>query len=297
MHTVEIPDKKLKLYVPEHLGECNQEQYINMCSLLFGYITQQLTFEEVKTHGIYYLLNMKPSGKVIEETELIKFGNINLLSELVETFFEEGEENQKVIKQYYINNPIEKIVGATKNYYGPSNEFNNVKFGEYVDALSHFADFHATGETEYLYYLIATFYREKRFLTKNVENFTKDKRVKYNTERVSDLAKVFKFQNIGVIYGFYLLFASFQKYLTTAKLYVEGKEIDLSILFNGDEVVESELPGIGMKSTLYTISESGIFGTLKEVRETSLWEILIRMYDIRKRDLDAEAQHKQQKPN
>lgn len=296
MHTVEIPDKQLKLYVPEHLGECNQEQYINMCKLLFGYLTQQLNFEEVKTHGIYYLLNMEPSSKIIEDTEIVKFGNINLLAELIETFFEEGpEENQKVIKQYYINNPIKTIRSATKNYYGPADEFNNVKFGEYVDALSHFADFHATGETEYLFLLAATFYREKRIFTKNVENFTKDKRIKYNPERVDKLAKVFKFQDIGVIYGFYLLFASFQKYLTTAKLYVEGKEIDLSILFDGDEVVESELPGIGMKSTLYTIAESGIFGTLKEVRETSLWEILIRMYDIRKRDLDAEAKQNQPK--
>ncbi|WP_372744274.1 hypothetical protein [Lutibacter sp.] len=293
MHTVEIPDKNIKIYVPEHLGECSAEQYINMCNLAFKFITNQINYTEFKTHGIYYLLNMVPSQKVDEATEIQKFSNLSLLADLVDSFFETNEEGTvKTIKQFYINNPIYKIVGASKNYYGPSNEFNNVKFGEYVDALSHFADFHETGETQYLYLLMATFYREKRSKKLSKEKFTKDIRVVYNSERVDKLAKVFRVQNIGVIYGFYLLFASFQKYLTTAKLYVQGKEIDLSILFDGEETIESDIPGIGMKSTLYTIAESGIFGTLKEVRNTPLWEVLIRMYDIRKRDLDAIAQQK-----
>jgi hypothetical protein len=294
MHIVEIPDKNIKIYVPEHLGECDAEQYINMCNLIFRELTKQINFEELKVHGIYYLMNMKASKKVDNETDLIKFSNVTQLAELVESFFEAGEEeNQKVIKQYYINNPIYKIRGAITNYYGPTDEFNNVKFGEYVDALSHFADFHATRETKYLFMLMATFYREKKILSTNVEDFTKDIRIKYNAERVSELAKAFEIQDIGVIYGFYLLFASFQKYLTSAKLYIEGKEIDLSILFDDSKFTESEVPGIGMKSTLYTVAESGIFGTLKEVRETPLWEILVRLYDIRKRDLDVIANSKQ----
>ena len=294
MHTVEIPDNNLKIYIPEHLGECNQEQYINMSNLAFKFIANQINFTEFKTHGIYYLMNMVPSTKVDEKTEDHKFSNLSLLADLVESFFETNEEGTiKTIKQYYINNPIYKVRGATKNYYGPSNEFNNVKFGEYVDALSHFADFHETGETQFLYLLMATFYRERRETKQSLEKFTKDERIAYNPERVDKLAETFKVQNIGVIYGFYLLFASFQKYLTTAKLYVEGKEIDLSILFDGAAPVESDIPGIGMKSQLYSIAESGIFGTLKEVRATSLWEILIRMYDITKRDLDHIARSKQ----
>jgi hypothetical protein len=293
MHLVEIPEKNIKLYIPEHLGECSASQYIDMCNLVFRQITNQITFDELKVHGIYYLMNMKHSKKVNEETELIKYSNISALADLVESFFEDGEENQKIIKQYYINNPIYKITGAVKNYYGPTDEFNNVKFGEYVDALSHFADFHATRETRYLFSLLATFYREKKILSSNVEDFTKDIRIKYNPERVDELAKAFEIQNIGVIYGFYLLFASFQKYLTTAKIYIEGKEIDLAILFDESNFVESEVPGIGMKSTMYTIAESGIFGNLKEVREAPLWEILVRLYDIRKRDLDVIANSKQ----
>ena len=40
---------------------------------------------------------------------------------------------------------------------------------------------------------------------------------------------------------------------------------------------------------LYSMAESGIFGELEKVRKTNFWEIFIRMYDIRKRDLDMQA--------
>ena len=126
----------------------------------------------------------------------------------------------------------------------------------------------------------------------SLEKFTKDKRIKYNPERTDQLAKTFKVLDIGIIYGFYLLFASFKKYLTTAKIFIEGKEIDLSILFDATETVGSNIPGIGMKSTMFTIAESGIFGPLEKVREAPFWDIIVRIYDIRKRDLDFRAEQK-----
>jgi len=297
MHTIEIPEKKLKINVPEDLGECNDVQYINMCQLLFKYDNDQITWTEFKTHSIYYLMNMVPKNKSLgEDLDTLKYANISMLAELVESFFEVNDEGQKVIKQYYINNPIYKIRGAFKNYYGTSDEFNNVKSGEYVDALGHFADFNETHDINYLYLLLATFYREKEsWFSRLFKPFSTDKRIAYNAERVPELAKTFKYQPIGLVYGFYLLFASFQKYLGSAKIYVQGNEIDLSILFNNaEETTESELPGLNFKSILYTISESGTFGSLKEVEKIPLWELIIRMYDIRKRDLDAQANLKSQ---
>jgi hypothetical protein len=59
-----------------------------------------------------------------------------------------------------------------------------------------------------------------------------------------------------------------------------------------EKQVESKLPGLGLKSIEYQISESGVFGSNKEVRNTSLWEILIRLYDITKRDKDEKARQK-----
>lgn len=289
MHVIEIPDANIKKYIPEDLSECNHNQYINVCNLLYNHINGIIDLETFKQQSVYFLADF--NFKIDDDQDLKKYSNVYLLSQLVDSFFEEDKEGNKLIKQYFIHNPIEKVTVAFKNYYGPSNEFNNINFGEYVDGLSHFYDYIETKDEKFLYLLFATFYRERKIpIFDNRKKFRKDKRIDYNVDRVDYLASKFKNINKGVIYGFYLLFSSFQKYLTTAKIYVQGKEIDLDLLYRDLPVktksIESSLPGIGMKSLLYMISASGIFGPLENVRATSLWEILIRMYDIRKNDFD-----------
>jgi hypothetical protein len=76
-----------------------------------------------------------------------------------------------------------------------------------------------------------------------------------------------------------------------------GNELDLSILFEGDGSVQptSGLPGIGLKSTMYSLAESGVFGSLKQLRKENFWEVILRMYDIVKRDKDVEARQKSNK--
>ncbi|WP_341221037.1 hypothetical protein [Polaribacter atrinae] len=294
MHTVEIPEANIKKYIPTDLSECKTLQYINVCNLLYKHAIGEIDLDTFKEQSIYFLADIKFKKKNVEDDE--KYANVYLLAELMDSFFEIDEKGSKVIKQYFIHNPIEKIRGSFKNYYGPSDEFNNISFGEYVDALSHFYDYIETKDITFLYLLFATFYREKRSTFFSAGSFSKDKRVPYNSERVELLADKFKHQDMGVIYGFFMLFTSFQKYLTTAKIYVQGKEIDLNLLYRefpaGKKQPKSDLPGIGMKSLLYTIAESGIFGPLEKVRAASLWEILIRMYDIKKRDFDAMAANK-----
>jgi len=296
MHLVEIPERNIKRYIPADLSECDKNQYINMCGLIYKYQSQQLSWDEFQTHAIYYLLNMQPS-KGTELTDETKFANIHQLAKLVDAYFEEVEGKKK-IKQYYIHNPIERIGNGLRSFYGPNEAFNNVSFGEYVDGLNHFADYAETGEVKYLYYLMATFYRRPKFLLfirKFGYSYNGDTRRQYNPENLERIADKLKQYPIGVVYGFYLLFASYQKYLTTASFWIEGKEINLSILFQngpGEKTKKSDIPSIGMRSMLYTMAESGIFGSLEKVRATVNDEILVRMYDIRKRDLDNQAKEK-----
>jgi hypothetical protein len=44
-----------------------------------------------------------------------------------------------------------------------------------------------------------------------------------------------------------------------------------------------------MKSLMYSFAESGVYGTLKELKEVPLWEVLLRMYDLNKLSKDNEA--------
>ena len=297
MHLIEIPERELKFSVPEDLSECNVEQYINLSGLMYKY-QNGLSLHEFLIQATYYLLNLEKKESDDEEIELHKHSNINQVSELFLSFFEEvAFEDKKAlqIKLYFMHNPIPSFKGALKNYYGPSDNMQNTTFGEYVDALDPYEDFHETKDIKYLYRLLAIFYRPKRadyLSVKKLFSFSGDKRERYNPNQVSRLAGIFEVQHIGIVYGFYLFFASFQRYITTAKAYVQGKEIDFSILFDdtlGKKVKQSDVPGIGMRSMMYSMAESGVFGELEKVRNTPFWEMYLRFYDIRKRDLDMQA--------
>jgi hypothetical protein len=294
MHIIEIPETKLKRYIPSDLSECGSQQYMDMCELIFHFQNQAITYHELRTHAAYKLMNMIPSKAAEQDEE--KFSNIYLISELIDDFFEE-ENGLKTIKQYYIHNPVPTFKPLWKTYYGPSDSFMNMTFGEYTDALRLFHDFHATGDMEILKLLTALFYRPKKsflFIKKRLENYNGDVREPYNSHNLEARAKVLQHAPIGFVYGFYLLFASFQKYLIDAKILWSGKEIDFSILFesSGYEEHSTDTPGIGMDSIAFSIAESGAFGTIEEVRKADFWQIMVRMYDLRRTDLERQKKEK-----
>lgn len=297
MHTISIPQSNINLYIPEDLSQCNAEQYIEMCSLIFRHHNGEITLDDFKIQGFYKLAGLKPPKKEAvteyeKEQELLKFDNIARASNLLESFFEEND-GQKTIKQYYTHNPVPRFKPLFKTLYGPADSFLNMTFGEYRDALRLFHDFRATAEIHLLVLLTAIFYRQKKpfnFIQKHLANYDGDGRIPYQSNYLDANAKNLKYAPMGFIYGFYLFFASFHKYLVQAKLMWGGKEIDLSILFESDKSESNEsnqsMPGIGMDSIAFTMAESGAFGNLKEVDNTNFWVIMIRMYDSRRADLE-----------
>lgn len=294
MISIEIPHTGTKLYMPEDLSECDTRQYYELSMLIYQLQTQQMSYEVFRVHAVYALLNMKPVEDDDAGAQEDKMANIYKLSELVDDFFEDGEGDIRILKQYYVHNPIAKIKLLGSNYYGPADGFENIQFGEYIDALHLFSEFNATNDNECLYQLMATLYRRPKSIFKigvSNEDINGDARKAYNQHGVDDRAKHFKNLYFGQLYGFYLLFASFQKYIASAKIYWQGRELDLSILFEADpESKQSDVPGIGMKSILFTLAESGVFGSKKELEKENLWEILMRMYDLTKRDKDFKVQ-------
>lgn len=296
MHIIEIPESNLKRYIPSDLSECDAQQYMDMCELIFHFQNEAISYDELRIHAAYKLMNMKPSKATDQEEE--KFSNLYLISELIDDFFDIDEKGLKTIKQYYIHNPVPTFKPLWKTLYGPSDSFMNMTFGEYTDALRLFHDFHATGDMEILKIITALFYRPKKsflFIKKRFENYNGDIRETYNSNNLEARAKTLQYAPIGFVYGFYLLFASFQKYLIDAKIMWSGKEIDFSILFesaSGEQESTNEIPGIGMDAIAFSIAESGAFGTIEEVRKANFWQIMVRMYDLRKTDLERQKQER-----
>ena len=300
MITLEIPETNRTLYLPEDLRECDTKQYTDVCGLIYKFNTGKLNYDAFRVQALYKLLNLTPTKRDLSEIEdLEKNANVYGLSALIDSFFEANSEQSEapVIKQDYVNNHIPFLQPLWHKYYGPSDQFRNINFGEYTDAINLYLEYEKTKDETYLSIIAAIFYRKKRKLHK-LRNFLfkhqSDVREAYNENTVDLRAKTFQKANKGELYGFYLFLASFHKYLTSCVLNLNGNEINIGMLFqdSGEKQVTSNLPGIGLKSIEYQISESGVFGNNKAVRETNLWEILIRLYDITKRDKDEKARQK-----
>ena len=304
MHTIEIPEANIKRYIPAELSECNAKEYIDICELIFQMMCGQITFEDLKVHAIYKLMKMQPvSETLLPDDDEKKFSNITFLSELIEGFFELNNENQKVIKQNYLHNPVPSFKPLLKTYYGPSDQFTNITFGEYNDALRLFLQFNVSADIDLLYKIAAILYRPKKpfhFILSKLNNYDGDIRIQYNSSHIDKRANQLKYAPMGFIYGVYLFFASFQKIISTATLPWAGRNLDLSILFTpdpNDVSIDVGKDDIGMDRIMFAMAESGVFGSPKELAKTNLWIVLVRMYDSRLNDLKQKKQEENAKSN
>ena len=278
MHTVEFPS--YKKYIPEDLSECTPQEYIDISELILAYQMQTIDLETFKIQGLYRLMNFKRSKKTNFECEKT-LTNLKNLSDLLDTFFDKESDNL-TIKTEFIHNPV-PIIKHWRTYKGPSDAFQNLTFGQYVDALRLFQDFGANGDMQNLFEIAAIFYLPKKIFSAST--------IPYDNKTVEQRAKIFRYLPIGFIYGTFLWFASFQKWLTTAEFMYAGRTLDFSIIFNNGGGTQSEpIPGIGMDEVVFSIAESGVYGNKQQTLKAELWDVLIRIYDITKRNIEQQKQ-------
>lgn len=298
MHSIEIPEIKKTLYMPSDLSECDARQYIEMCGLIYQYQTGLLSYEDLRVHAVYKLLNLKRKQNPNEAVEEEKMDNILSISLLVDNFFIRNGE-QLIINQNYINNPVKSFAPAFKRFYGPTDGFQNLKFGEYVTALRLFLEFSANPDYNLLLEIAATLYRPKKsfhFIRRALPKHDGDCRVPFNPVFTDDYIKSMKYAPVGFVYGVYLFFGAMQQYITSAQIPWAGKVIDLSILFDSDsKSKEPEHAGLGMDAVLLSMAEGGTFGNLEETMQTPFWTIMLKMYDIRVRNIEQQKQYDKHK--
>ncbi len=144
MHTLEIPEKGITLELPESLGECNRQQYVDVAFYLYQMANKEIDFHQFKMLSLYKLLGLEyvKDSSLPEEEQDNKDANLLMLSALIEDFFHKDEEGQvKDLKLDFLHNPVPVVEFEKKSYYGPTDFFQNITFGEYLEALGYFYKF------------------------------------------------------------------------------------------------------------------------------------------------------------
>ena len=288
MHSLEILELGERLWFPEKLGECDKRQYPDACKLIFMYQTDELTYAEFRVQLLCSLLNLDITKSELEHEEESKWDNIYYTSEKLDSFFSFDENGQKHLILDFIHNPMQVVQYKAHTFKGPKDAFQGITYGQLEDGIGEIGNFMKYGEIQSLVKLFAIFYLQKN--------------EKYSVVNLDKRIAFFDLLDIRYVYGFYLLFVSFFNYLTKeCVLVIDGKELDLRILFASPENSEgnttpdpNDPEGLGMRATSFQLAESGVFGTLDELRNSDAMMVLIRMYDLIIRARKEEKERKDQ---
>ena len=86
-------------------------------------------------------------------------------------------------------------------------------------------------------------------------------------------------------WGVYAWFARFCEYLLTGEFIIDGQTVTFAPVF-GRRDKDGEQPSgqdLGLNSILYTVAESGVFGTATETDRTPLLRVLLKLLDDKQR--------------
>ena len=109
MHTIEIPEINFYRQIPENLGECNREEYLDMSKLVLMYQMAEINERQFLVMAFYRLLNMHYEVNELPDVQDEKMQNIVIASEILRSFFSIDENERMVLVQNYVHNPIKNI--------------------------------------------------------------------------------------------------------------------------------------------------------------------------------------------
>lgn len=286
MLEIKVMELDKRYFIPENLAECKREDFLNMAKLIVMFQQEEISFDQFKIMAFYSLLNMDYSKNEIEHVQDEKWQEIYLNAQYLESFFDIDKDGQKhLILQYTGENPVKTVKYKMMTFYGPKDGFKDMKWKQFIEAVGELQSFSEDGKVEHIVNLFAMFYLRPK---ESFGKFDMEKRVRF-----------FRFLDIRYIYAFFLLFSSFWKFLKTQSVIsVDGREIDLRIMFEDSGESEDPLPELtelGFRSTSYQLAESGVFGTFEELEQSNFWDVILRMYDMTIRNKKREAELEQQK--
>jgi hypothetical protein len=290
MHTFTIHQTGQTFSFPSNQDEMNGKQRITLITGLLLYNMGKLTYSGLKKFLLKNYLNVKPSiaYKHFSTTadKLRAAENFNRLADCLDSLFHGLSPDRPSPQSINLETPkqfLPVISCRRKKYYGPESGFADLTFYEFRTASYYFAKYIQDNNEQDLDRLIATLYRPGKkfwYFKKNKSDCNGIRRIPISAEtnpillelRALTLAKL----PFPVKYTILLYCAGCFNFIRTGRPEIDGKEINLERLYKNEPDGES----IGMSGLLFSIAESGIFGSIKETDQQNIYTIFARMYQL-----------------
>ncbi|MEI7723474.1 MAG: hypothetical protein WCK09_00360 [Bacteroidota bacterium] len=301
MHKIEIPERHLVKEFPSSIHEMNQDQFVYFIDLILQYLSGKFDIADFKSKLILKLLDVKFDmgwQLMTKDDRENAYGEIFRISELCDSFFEEIDRDGQKVKTFKLSfrkNFIPRICGK---YHGPKDALQDATFAEYRIAHSYYAAYIDSHSETDLNHLVAVLYRPAKsflWLRRMLPSYDGQPRIPFTAKsnpafleaRVKEIAKL----PIAVRYGIFLFFSGCEEYLAKGTVNVDGKDIDLSVIYEKSGESDDS-PDIGLIGILYSLAETKVFGSIEETDGQNLYDIMIRLYQVVKQAKAMEAKYK-----
>jgi hypothetical protein len=281
MNTLDIPLIKKHVEYASCMNELTPAHFAEYCRLFIDLKAGKIDVHDFMTQMTCVLLDIRvPYAYKITDARIKEAIESNMAA-IMETL---GWLLVERVEDYTAH--IEPNIDFARNlmprigkYKGPDDALQNITLAEFRDAIGHSADFARTNDEHSLDMLCATLYRpvdplwyERRMH----DDWNGDIRKKYNAAKTEAAAKEIHKLPLHLRFGAYLFFNASMNFIRTGTVQIEGKDVSFAVLWEGG----NDTPGIGMAGVLFSLAETGVFGTLKEVERVNLYEGLARLYQV-----------------
>lgn len=180
----------------------------------------------------------------------------------------------------------EQLLPKWRRYRGPKSHGADLTFGEFRHALTYCNAYTQEHQPEMLTALCGVLYRNagNSKLGQYREPFNENM-LNFYCNRIYRMPDYLK-------WGVYAWFSSFCHFLTEGTFVIDGHEVCFAPVFSRSSNANTTDQSLGLNSILFSMAESGVFGTVKETDNAPLLRVLMKLLDDHNK---AEALRKEMK--
>lgn len=287
MHVIEIPEQDLRFKVPQNVHECTPSQYRYILELYLLMLAGRLSPNQFKMRLAYYFLRLsrdkRSQQKDISEPYRPKFSNLWRVAQLFDEFLtyqpdrEHASLNISTINQFF---PV--ILHNGRRYVGCQTALTNITFAQFIHAEAAARKVAATGDEDQLNLLFAILYPRQRWWQRIFSRSRKyvPQQAERQASQQADLPMAYKIAALNI-------FQSTIEWWNEGPIEINGTEVDLRLLWAGSGKGKGSLTTV-----LFSLAESGVFGTVKQTAEANLYDVLLRLWQVAQQAKEQEAKNK-----
>ena len=251
--------KEKNIEFPDCWEEVSPEEWVMLLGLRYKLMTQRgVSLTDVKRAWCAYVL--KSRGVKVRGTEGMLL--VDRLADTLEWMWLVDDEAGCISLRF---DTTQNLLPEYKGLRGPQSHGGDLTFGEFraaTAAMNLYTEDHLPSD---LLALVAVLYRFPDPAT--------GKRAPFDPDDLPTLMRdVQRVMPDWLQWGVYAWFARFCEYLLTGEFIIDGQTVTFAPVF-GRRDKDGERPSgqdLGLNSILYTVAESGVFGTAMETDRTPL---------------------------